>query len=87
MPNISIQRYRCKQLSDKNERLILDATVRGKEREIIVDIGRYEKRPIFMIRDWGDLGDYQASSMNALLNQVVLAYANTQNASNISETL
>lgn len=87
MPSVSIQRYRCKRLSEKNERLILDATVRGRTREIVVDIGRYEKRPVFMIHDWGELGDYQANNMSDLLNQVVLAYADTQDASNISETL
>ena len=87
MTSVSIQRYSCKRLSEKNERLILGATVRGQAREIIVDIGRYEKRPVFMIQDWGALGDYQAKNMSALLNQVVLAYADTQDASNILETL
>lgn len=87
MPSVSIQHCRCKRLSEKKERLTLDATVRGQAREIIVDISRYEKRPVFMIRNWGELGDYQSKDMSALLNQVVLAYAVTQDASNISETL
>lgn len=87
MPSISIHNVRCERLSEKAERLVLGATVRGVERQIVVDVGRYEKRPFFVIQDVGALCDYQAEAMRALLNQVVLAYAETQDAMNISESL
>ena len=47
-----------------------------------MDIGRYEKRPVFVIRDWGELCDYQSGPMRELLNQVVMVYTNTLAASN-----
>lgn len=87
MPSILIHTVRCERLSEKAERLVLGATVRGVQRDIVVEIGRYEKRPTFAIQDVGELCDYQAEAMRALLNQVVLAYADTQDAMNISETL
>lgn len=87
MPSILIHNFRCERLSEKAERLVLDATVRGAPREIVVEIGRYEKRPTFAIQDVGNLCDYEAEAMRALLNQVVLAYADTQDALNIAETL
>ena len=82
MPNISIHNYRNTRLTPKTERLSLNATVHGKAREIIVDIGRYEKRPVFVIRDWGELCDYQSGPMRELLNQLVMVYTNTLAASN-----
>lgn len=87
MLSIVIHNYRCERLSDKQERLVLNATVRGVPREIVVDIVRYEKRPVFMIHRCGELCDYQAKAMSGLLNEVVLAYADTQDAMNILETL
>lgn len=87
MPSISIHTIHCERLSDKAERLVLGATVRNQPREIVVDIGRYEKRPVFMIQDCGELCDYDSKVMTALLNQVVLAYVQTQDVLNISETL
>ena len=82
MPNISIHNYRNTRLTPKTGRLSLNATVHAKGREIIVDIGRYEKRPVFVIRDWGELCDYQSGPMRELLNQVVMVYTNTLAASN-----
>ena len=80
MSNVSIASVRCERFSEKSERLFMNATVRGQKREIVVDVGRYEKRPVFMIHDWGNLGNYQSSEMSALLNQTVQAYADIQDA-------
>ena len=85
--SIVIHSYRCERLSAKQERLVLHATVRAEPKQIIVDIGRYEKRPFFMIHECGQLCDYQYKAMSGLLNAVFLAYAATQDDMNISETL
>lgn len=89
MSRIFINTVRCERLSEKSERCIMGATVRGVSREIIVNIGRYEKRPVFVIQNVGELCDYQTDAMRALLNQVVVAYthAETENSMTISETL
>lgn len=79
MQNVSIQHSRVECRKGQTNRLLLDATVRGKPRTIIVDIGRYEKRPVFIIHDIGEIADYQIKQMNELLLQVVLEHSKVMN--------
>ena len=87
MLSIIIHDYHCERLSEKEERLVLNAIVRGVPRDIVVNIGRYEKRPVFMIHGCGELCNYEAKAMASLLNEVVMAYAATQDGMNFSEII
>lgn len=87
MPSITIRNYRCTRTSPKTEQLSLVATVRGQERTITVDVGRYEKRPTFMVQHLGELCDYQAPQMRELLDQIVIAYHDKRVSSSVEDTL
>lgn len=75
MPYVTIQHSRIEHIGQANEKLILDATVQGRQKIIEVNIGRYEKRPVFSIKNFAELGDYTAKNMRDVLNAVVLAHA------------
>ena len=47
----------------------------GKADTLVVGIGRYEKRPVFIMPRLGEIGNYQCKTMQSLLHAVSNAYA------------
>lgn len=76
MPVLRIQHYAKTGPSMQGETLVLDIVLpNGKQDTLQVGIGRYEKRPVFLMPRLGELGRYQSPSMQALLQAVSSAYA------------
>lgn len=67
----TITSYRLEGIRCNGEALTL-STPTG---DINVHIGRYEKRPVFVIENWGHLGNYQRKGMDAWLYAAVLAHS------------
>ena len=60
----------------QGEVLSLDVALpNGREETLEINIGKYEKRPVFLIPRLGELGRYQSETMQSVLQAVSCAYA------------
>ena len=78
MSTFSILRYTksAAPAPKQGEVLSLDVALpNGHQETLEILIGKYEKRPVFLIPRLGELGHYQSAAMQRVLQAVSSAYA------------